>query len=76
MATSLKNKLENAGSTLSGLDGATPTVPDFALSKLHDTYSINNIPIITGKPAPSTLDLNGELPTDNYRANAPEGRTF
>lgn len=76
MATSLLNKLENAGSTLSGLDGATPTIPDFALSKLHDTYSINDIPFIPSKPSPSQLDLNGATPADNYRANAPEGRTF
>ena len=76
MATSLLNKLENAGSTLSGLDGATPTVPDFALSKLHDTYSINDIPVIPNKPSPSTLDLNGVTPTYNYRDNAPEGSSF
>jgi hypothetical protein len=43
---------------------------------LHDTYSINDIPIMPGKPAPSQLDLNGSVPTNNYRANAPEGRTF
>ena len=76
MATSLINKLESAGSTLSGLDGATPTVPDFALSKLHDTYSINDIPVIPNKPSPSQLDLNGVTPTYNYRDNTPEGSSF
>ena len=76
MATSLLNKLQNAGSTLSGLDGATPTVPDFALSKLHDTYSINDIPFIPEKPSPSQLDLNGVTPTYNYRDNTPEGSSF
>jgi|TARA_R110000744_G_scaffold138862_1_gene249754 hypothetical protein len=76
MATSLLNKLQNAGSTLSGLDGATPTVPDFALSKLHDTYSINDIPVIPNKPSPSQLDLNGVTPTYNYRDNTPEGSSF
>lgn len=76
MATSLLNKLTVGGSTLSELDGTTPTVPDFALSKLHDTYSINNIPVIADKPSPSQLDLNGETPTYNYRDNAPEGMTF
>lgn len=78
MATSLLNKLTgtSGGSVLSELDGATPTVPDFALSKLHDTYSINNQPFIANKPSPSELDLNGAVPTYNYRDNAPEGMTF
>ena len=76
MATSLLNKLTVGGSVLSELDGSTPTVPDFALSKLHDTYSINDIPFIADKPSPSQLDLNGEIPTINYRDNAPEGMTF
>ncbi len=76
MATSLLNKLTVGGSVLSELDGSTPTVPDFTLSKLHDTYSINDIPFIADKPSPSQLDLNGEIPTNNYRDNAPEGMTF
>tara|TARA_R110000796_G_scaffold224582_1_gene340898 strand:- start:308 stop:532 length:225 start_codon:yes stop_codon:yes gene_type:complete len=73
---SLKSKLETGVSTLSSLNGGTPSIPDFALSKLHDTYSINNIPFIANKPSPSQLDLNGAVPADNYRDNAPEGRTF
>lgn len=76
MSTSLLNKLTVGGSLLSELDGTTPTVPDFALSKLHDTYSINNIPFVADKPNPSQLDLNGETPSYNYRDNAPEGATF
>ena len=76
MATSLLNKLTVGGSTLSSLDGTTPSIPDFALSKLHDTYSINNIPFIPAKPSPSDLDLNGVVPAYNYRDNAPEGMTF
>ena len=72
----LINKLQSGGSPLSVLNGGTPPIPDFAASTLHDTYSINDIPIMPGKPAPSQLDLNGEVPTSNYRANAPEGRTF
>ncbi len=72
----LINKLQSGGSPLSVLNGETPPIPDFAASTLHDTYSINDIPIMPGKPAPSQLDLNGSVPTNNYRANAPEGRTF
>ena len=72
----LINKLQTGGSPLSVLNGGTPPIPDFAGSKLHDTYSINDVPQIPGKPAPSQLDLNGEVPVSNYRANAPEGRTF
>jgi hypothetical protein len=73
---SLKSKLTSGVSTLSSLNGGTPTVPDFALSKLHDTYSINGNPFQPSKPSPSELDLNGRIPSNNYRDNAPEGRTF
>ena len=72
----LRDKLETAGSNLSSLNGGTPQIPNFAGSKLHDTYSINDIPYIAGKPSPSQLDLNGDIPASNYRDNAPEGRTF
>lgn len=72
----LLDKLTTVGSNLSGLNGTTPSIPNFAGSKLHDTYSINNIPVVPGKPAPSLLDLNGEVPPTNYRDNSPEGRTF
>ena len=72
----LKNKLTSTGSPLSNLNGGTATVPNFKLSKVHDEYSINGSPIVPGKPAPSILDLNGEVPTNNYRNNTPEGRTF
>ena len=72
----LLDKLNTAGSTLSNLNGATATIPDFAGSKLHKTYSINDTPVIPGKPAPSELDLNGEVPSTNYRDNAPEGASF
>ncbi len=63
----LKDKLSNAGSTLSNLNGGTATVPNFALSKLHYEYSINNTPNIPGKPAPSQLDLDGVNPTSPNR---------
>lgn len=58
----LLNKLETNGSNLSELNGSTPTVPDFALSKLHFEYSINSDPFIANKPNPSTLDLDGINP--------------
>ena len=41
---SLINKLQNQGSVLSSNNGATPNIPDFDLSKLHDTYSLNGDP--------------------------------
>lgn len=72
----LINKLTTDGSVLSNLNGEAAEVPNFALSKLHYEYSINDTPNIPGKPAPSQLDLNGEVPSTNYRDNAPEGRTF
>jgi hypothetical protein len=72
----LLNKLQTQGSVLSNLNGETATIPNFAGSKLHDTYSINNDPNVPGKPSPSQLDLNGEKPANNYRDNAPEGASF
>lgn len=72
----LKNKLTTAGSPLSNLNGGTASIPNFKLSKVHDEYSINGNPPVPGKPAPSILDLNGNIPSYNYRNNTPEGRTF
>lgn len=51
----LLDKLTQGNSNLTGLNGGTPTTPDFALSKLHDTYSADGIPKVNGKPAPSNL---------------------
>jgi len=51
----LLNKLETGKSTLTGLKGGTPSTPEFSLSKLHDTYSVNGDPNISNKPAPSNL---------------------
>jgi len=70
------DKLNTQGSTLSNLNGGQAVIPNFADSKLHNTYSINGDPNVPKKPSPSQLDLNGEVPGDNYRDNAPEGRTF
>ena len=68
---SLLNKLQTQGSNLTDLDGATPTIPVFADSKLHKEYSINGDPNITGKPQPSLLDLDGETPP-RYLDNPPQ----
>ena len=76
MATSLLNKLTTGGSLLSELDGATPSIPQFDQSKLHDEYSIIGDPNVPNKPTPSQLDLQGEVPSYNYRDNAPEGTSF
>ena len=66
------------GSTLSSGNGSTPSIPVGATdqSKLQDTYSINGIPNVPNKPQPSTLDLNGVVPANNYRDNTPEGASF
>ena len=32
--------------------------------------------VINQLPQPSGLDLNGQKPSNNYRDNAPEGKTF
>ena len=45
-------------------------------SKLHDEYSIIGDPNVPNKPSPSQLDLQGEVPSYNYRDNAPEGTSF
>ncbi len=53
----LLDKLQTqGGSILSNLNGSTPSTPQFAQSKLHDTYSVDGIPNINSKPAPSNLD--------------------
>lgn len=66
------------GSPLSRGNGSTPSTPVGATpeSKLQDTYSINGIPNVPNKPQPSTLDLNGVVPANNYRDNTPEGASF
>jgi len=56
-----------------GLKGASPAkFGDTAkLSTLHNEYSINNTPSLVGKPAPSTLDLDGKTPP-KYLDNPPK----
>jgi hypothetical protein len=72
----LLDKLTTQGSTYSNLDGADGKIPNFKGSKLHNEYSLTGNPFVKFKPKPSTLDLNGLVPKNNYRATAPEGRTF
>ena len=53
----LLDKLQTqGGSNLSNLNGRTPSTPEFAQSKLHDTYSVDGTPRLSGKPASSNLD--------------------
>lgn len=66
----LLDKLNNQGSNLSRLNGATPSIPAFKESKLHKDYSINGNPSIANKPSPSQLDLNGVTPP-KYSDNLP-----
>lgn len=68
---SILNKLTQKGTPLSVGNGATPSTPDFAESKLHDTYSINGSPSLNGKPQSSNLDLNGQTPS-KYLDNLPQ----
>ncbi len=68
---SILNKLTQQGTPLSLGNGATPSTPDFAESKVHDTYSINGSPSLSGKPQPSNLDLNGQTPS-KYLDNLPQ----
>ena len=74
----LSKLTQNPGSIHSQGNGSTPPTPvgATAQSKLQDTYSINGTPNVPGKPSPSTLDLDGVVPTTNYRDNTPEGASF
>ena len=52
---SILNKLKTQGSNLSQHNGTTPSTPNFAGSKLHNTYSLNGDPNVVNKPNPSQL---------------------
>ena len=67
---SILNKLTQQGTPLSRGNGATPSIPVFADSKLHDEYSINGNPNVANKPSPSNLDLDGKTPP-KYSDNLP-----
>jgi hypothetical protein len=68
----LLDKLTIEGSTLSEFDGNTPstTIYNTSQSPLHNQYSLNGAPSLTGFPTPSQLDLNGVTPTQ-YLDNLP-----
>jgi hypothetical protein len=74
----LLDKLTTTGTPLNPNGVNTPSTPVGATdaSKLHDQYSINGVPFQAGKPSPSQLDLDGLTPSNNYRANTPEGASF
>ena len=69
----LLNKLTTQGSPLSKANGGNIPTPIGATdqSKLQYTYSINGTPNVIGAPQPSTLDLNGQIPSNNYKNTAP-----
>ena len=72
------DKLTTAGTTFNPNGINTPPTPVGAtdVSKLHNQYSINGVPSQVGKPSPSILDLDGQVPVNNYRNNTPEGASF
>ena len=74
----LEQKLAAGDSTLTSFNGSTPQqmAGSTGASVLHDEYSINGTPEVLGKPEPSTLDLDGQIPADNYKDNLPEGASI
>ena len=68
----LLDKLTQQGSQLSEFDGTTPPPANIDVqgSTLHNAYSINGAPNMTGFPTPSLLDLNGINPS-KYLDNPP-----
>lgn len=68
----LLNKLTTDGSQLTDFDGQTPPPSNIDVqgSTLHNQYSINGNPNMTGFPTPSLLDLNGVTPP-KYLDNPP-----
>ena len=75
---SLLNKLTQQGSQLSGLDGATPSIPNFQQSTLHKEYSTIGDPNASSVaptngvlPSPSTLDRGIVSPSQKYLNNLP-----
>ena len=75
---SLLNKLTQQGSQLSGLDGATPPIPNFQQSTLHKEYSTIGDPNATSVepnngvlPSPSLLDRGDVTPSQKYLNNLP-----
>lgn len=59
---SILSKLKVTGSPYSKNNGVTPSIPNLKGSTLHNSYSINGTPTLTGYPKPSSLDLDGKTP--------------
>ena len=74
----IKEKLMAGDAGVLAYGGATPPTMKGASdnSALHSTYSINGLPPTPKKPEPSILDLNGQVPSNNYKDNLPEGASF
>ena len=70
---SLRNKLVQQGSQLSGLDGASPSIPNFQQSTLHKEYSTDGNP-----NAMNVTPSNGVLPSPSLldRGNIPTGQRY
>jgi hypothetical protein len=74
---------QNPGATKQSKLHALGTTPGYSLNGAYFTdvnaasnaYA-NGSPATFPLPQPSQLDLNGGIPSYNYRANTPEGRTF
>jgi hypothetical protein len=69
----LLDTLTQQGSQLSEFDGTTPPPANIDVqgSTLHNAYSINGTPNMTGFPTPSLLDLDGITPP-RYLDNPPQ----
>lgn len=69
----LLDRLTQQGSSLTAYDGTTPPPSNIDVqgSTLHDSYSINGNPNMTGFPTPSLLDLDGVTPP-RYLDNPPQ----
>jgi|TARA_R110000787_G_scaffold53250_1_gene124949 hypothetical protein len=52
---SILKKLESGDSTLTGLNGSSPTPTDQQISKLHFDYSLDGKPYVKGEPQPTQL---------------------
>jgi len=69
----LKDKLIQQGSSLSKANGGDIPTPVGATdqSTLHYNYSLDGNPNVVNKPIPSSLDLNGQKPSNSYDQTAP-----
>ena len=86
---SIEEKLKKEGSTFSRADGRDPQKYD-GVSRLEQInlfdseLDLNGITPekydrqdrLSSSLSKSRLDLDGQVPKNNYRDNAPEGRTF